>query len=237
MIDIVDITVFQQVPFETPGQLQNILELSGFSINLQNPEKCSTLVDFHRQSGIVLLGGPMSANDNTPFLTTQLRVLDAALHENLPILGICLGAQLLAKAAGASVYRSNCSEIGFFDITLTPAGLQDGLFGKLNRTETFFHWHNDTFDLPDGAEHLAFSKRTQNQAFRIGDCAYGLQFHPEVTPAMIADWCQQDVNCGDMAEIETPFDPYTNAQRLEEAAKLLFDSWIKLVLNKRTQCD
>ena len=238
MLNSVEISIFQQVPFENIGWLQKSLDKSGLRINLQSPkQQVSTIKNISQQAGIILMGGPMSANDNLPFLHAQLDVLALALRLEIPILGICLGAQLLAKAAGSSVYRNYSSEIGFFDTTLTQAAFQDPVLAKLNNCEIFFHWHSDTFDLPSEATRLAFSKRTQNQAFRIGKTAYGLQFHPEVTPAMISDWGLQKDNCSDVADIDLPFDPNTNAGRLEEVAALIFDSWIKLALNKQTQCE
>ena len=187
-------------------------------------------------TGMIVLGGPMSANDDTPFLRQQLSSIELALTNNIPILGICLGAQLLAKAAGTSVYKNKSKEIGFFDIDLTKKGQLDPVLGKLNRRETVFQWHSDTFDLPQGAVALATSLLTENQAFHLGQSAYGLQFHPEVKPDMIARWCLEDVNCGDMAEIENPFDPYTNAERLEKVAASIFQSWIRLALDK-AQCE
>jgi GMP synthase-like glutamine amidotransferase len=144
------------------------------------------------------------------------------------VLGICLGSQLLASALGAVVRRNPASEIGWFDLQFTSAAADDPLFTGLDR-ETVFHWHGETFDLPPGAELLGSSELCRNQAFRAGDCAYGLQFHLEVTPEMIADWCLQDENCGDVRELEAPLDPHHNAARLAVLSDRVFGAWCDLV--------
>ena len=231
------VIVYRQVAFEHLGNLEPILAHHAVEVLLQDSNTPLLSREQVLQcSGMIVLGGPMCANDDTPFLRQQLRSLELALISNTPVLGICLGAQLLAKAAGAPVYKNANKEIGFFDIDLTTEGQQDAMLGKLNKKETVFQWHSDTFDLPHGASLLATSLLTENQAFRIGQSAYGLQFHPEVSPAMIAQWCEEDANCGDMAEIETPFDPYTNAERLENVAASIFQPWIRLALD-RAQCE
>ena len=109
---------------------------------------------------------------------------------DLPVLGICLGAQLLAKTLGARVYPNRVKEIGWYPIELTPAAADDPLFAQ-SGAQTVFQWHGDTFDLPAGAVHLARSPLCENQAFRYGHNAYGLQFHIEMTAAMIDDLAQR----------------------------------------------
>jgi hypothetical protein len=100
----------------------------------------------------------------------------------------------------------------------------DPLFDGLG-VETVFHWHGETFDLPPGAELLASSDLCRNQAFRVRDRVYGMQFHLEVTPEMIADWCMQDENCGDVRELLAPIDPYYNAERIAALSRRVFGAW------------
>src|SRR5215469_819169 len=107
--------------------------------------------------GLVVLGGPMSANDPLPGLKDELAVIGKALTAEVPILGICLGSQLIAKALGARVYRNQDLEIGWAPVYLTSAGAADPLFLGMRSPETFFHWHGETFDLPGGCEWLARS--------------------------------------------------------------------------------
>ena len=99
--------------------------------------------------------------------------------------------------------------------------------------ETVFHWHGETFELPPGAKLLASSELCRNQAFRLGDGVYGLQFHLEVTPDMIADWCAQQDNCGDMRELQSAIDPCYNSRRLEELSSQVFGRWSELVHRSR----
>jgi GMP synthase (glutamine-hydrolysing) len=167
----------------------------------------------------------MSANDDLPYLRGEETIIRAAMERKQPVMGICLGAQLIARATGARVYRNRVKEIGWFDIHLTDEGAKDALFAAIQRTESVFHWHGETFDVPEGAQLLASSERCVNQAFRLGDWTYGLQFHLEVTPEMIADWVQQDTNCGDVKELTEPVDPHRNAERLARLADEFFGCW------------
>ena len=151
------------------------------------------------------------------------------MADGKPVLGICLGAQLLAQSLGAKVYRNTEKEIGWFKIYFTDAAdRQDALFTGLDREETVFHWHGETFDLPAGSDLLAWSDACRNQAFRHGQ-VYGLQFHLEVTPEMIADWCRQDENCGDVGELTAPPDPGFNENRLGELSRLVFGRWCQQI--------
>lgn len=147
--------------------------------------------------GAVVLGGQMSVADTRPYpfligvKDWIRRLVDAAV----PFLGICLGGQLLAEAYGGRVIlQSERGEKGCHDVSLTDAGRSDPLFSGMTGTFPSFQWHNDAFDLPDGAIHLAASPVCPFQAFRIGDSAYGVQFHPEATPPIVADWSRNEAD-------------------------------------------
>ncbi len=139
---------------------------------------------------VVSLGGPMNVyeTDKYPFLDVEEDFLKKTLKKEIPVLGICLGAQLLAKAAGAEVRKAKHKEIGWCKIDLTEEGMRSPLFNGLNRNLEVFQWHEDTFDIPGRGVRLAESQACINQAFRFGRNAYGLQFHVEVTPQMIGSW-------------------------------------------------
>jgi GMP synthase (glutamine-hydrolysing) len=147
-----------------------------------------------RYQGLIALGGPMSVyeRERSLFLDDSLRLLRAGLQRGVPILGICLGAQLLAHALGAQVSPGRTlglrKEIGWYPVALSERGKVDPVFHGFNSGERLFHWHGDTFSLPPGAWHLARSGLYPNQAFRWGRWAYGLQFHIEVTAPMVARW-------------------------------------------------
>jgi len=177
-------------------------------------------------AGVVIMGGPMSANDPSPGVADELNLIEQALRADVPLLGICLGSQLIAKVLGASVYRNRQTEIGWAPVHLTAAARFDPLFSSFASPTTFFHWHGETFDLPAGAEWLASSEKCRHQAYRFGQRVYGIQFHPEVTPEMIVDWCSQPVNCGDVATLDVPIDPY--AADCGPAARTIVKAWLGL---------
>ena len=178
-----------------------------------------------QHSGLMIMGGPMSANDDLPGLRDELTLIETALRDDVPVLGICLGSQLIARTLGAKVYRNKELEIGWEAVWFTDAAKDDALFGKMVSPETFFHWHGETFDMPGGAEWLAYSDKSRHQAFRYGKKVYGIQFHPEITAEMIVDWCGQPVNCGDVA-VTGPIDPFEHDGR--ESARRMIEAWLGL---------
>jgi len=142
---------------------------------------------------VVAMGGPMSAWDDAahPFLAAEARLLAGAARAGACVLGICLGAQLLARGLGARVYRNRARELGIAPIALTDDGRADPLLAPLDGADVL-HWHDDTFDLPAGAVRLASTELTPNQAFRFGARAWGVQFHVECDTAMIRAWSEME---------------------------------------------
>jgi GMP synthase (glutamine-hydrolysing) len=185
------VNVFQHVACEDLGTFAAVLCARGFRAQYVRLFAGDTIPDdWSAAAASVFLGGPMSVNDaaDFPYLAAEKAVIRGALARRLPVLGVCLGAQLLAAAAGAPVYPGPQREIGWEPVTLTPAGRRDPVLACLAPLARVFHWHGETFDLPAGATHLAASAITNHQAFRIGTNAYGLQFHVEVDPSMIDAW-------------------------------------------------
>ena len=224
------VLAFRHVPFEHLGRIEPELARRGIGIDyadLYQPGAAEP--DPARYDGLICMGGAMSVNDGLPYLEREARWIAQAMEAGRPVLGVCLGAQLIAKALGARVYRNPVKEIGWFEIELTGEGAADPLFAGAAQRETVFQWHGETFDLPPGARWLASSPACRHQAFRIGASAYALQFHLEVTPEMIADWCSQDLNCGDMREVRGPIDNARNAARLTALAQQVFGRWCDLL--------
>ena len=186
--------VFQHVACEDLGMFAEVLSGRGFRaeyIRLFAGDQIPA--DTAAAQALIFLGGPMSVNDEAgyPYLAEEKAIIRAALQLHKPILGVCLGAQLLAAAAGARVYRGTCSEIGWGPVSLSPEGRRDPVLSGVAHLGAVFHWHAETFDLPAGATRLASSAATVNQAFRIDPCAYGLQFHLEVELQMIDAWMRE----------------------------------------------
>jgi GMP synthase-like glutamine amidotransferase len=178
---------------------------------------------------LIFMGGPMSVNDDLPYIHREIEFIRSAISRRQPVLGVCLGAQLIAKALGARVRANAVKEIGWFPVEFADTAARDPLFQGIEGAECVFHWHGETFDLPAGAELLVSSAACRHQAFRFGDRVYGLQFHLEVTPEMIAQWCRADAACGQAREAATPIDPNAHAACKAELARLVFGRWCGLV--------
>lgn len=189
-----EILVFQHDPLDELGIFAPVLEKHSLRFRYVRlfQEEIPT-EEWEKVRALVVLGGRMSAHeeDRYPFLKWEKTLIRTALKQEIPMLGICLGAQLIAAAAGAEVYRGNFKEIGWYPITMTPEGQMDSILGYLPEKPVVFQWHEDGFELPKGAHRLASSLHYDNQAFRVGKNVYGLQFHLEVTPAMIERWMDQ----------------------------------------------
>jgi GMP synthase (glutamine-hydrolysing) len=224
------VLAFRHVPFEHLGRIEPELVSRGIGIDYADLYQPGAAVpDPARYDGLVFMGGAMSVNDGLPHLEQEARWIAQSVEAHRPVLGVCLGAQLIAKALGARVYPNPVKEIGWFEIELTGEGAADPLFAGAAPSETVFQWHGETFDLPADACWLASSSACRHQAFRMGSSTYALQFHLEVTPEMIADWCLQDLNCGDLREIRVPIDPGHNTERLTALAQQVFGRWCDLL--------
>ena len=141
--------------------------------------------------------------DRFPHLAHEVVLIREALEKKMPVLGICLGAQLIAKALGARVTKNHVKEIGWYDLTLTEEGKKDPLFAHSGPVEKVFQWHGDTFEIPKGAVHLAACADCPNQAFKYGEQVYALQFHLEVDEKMIRRWLTVHDNKKELEEIKT----------------------------------
>ncbi|MCK6371660.1 MAG: gamma-glutamyl-gamma-aminobutyrate hydrolase family protein [Gammaproteobacteria bacterium] len=204
------ILVFQHVPHEILGTLDPLLRDAGFRIRYVNfSRQGDSMPDVGRYHGLIVLGGPMNCDevDRYPHLAIETDSIRAAIERGMPVLGICLGAQLIARALDARVTRNPEKEIGWYDVTPTPEGAADPLFNQFSGTEKIFQWHGDTFDIPQGAVHLARSDSCANQAFRYGDNVYALQFHLEVDEPLIMRWLHTPVMAREIECLGPAFDP------------------------------
>jgi len=183
-------------------------------------------------AGLVVMGGPMSAYDPLAHIQAELRLIERALREELPILGVCLGSQLLAAALGARVSSSGRKEIGWHEVRLTEAAGKDALWQGIPERFMGFHWHGDVFELPKGATPLASSSLTAQQAFRMGKNAYGLLFHPEVGEPQIRGFVSAFE--GELAAAKIPGAPILDGigvhlPQLQRIGSQVFDRWAALL--------
>ena len=207
---IMSVLILKNIASEGPGTIGDFLA---------RKNKPFLIVDLSRDSippadefdTLIMLGGPMSVNDETqyPYLTREMKLAERFMKSGKKVFGVCLGAQLMAKALGARVFPGAVKEIGWYDIELKEAGLKDPLMAHLapdGKSCKVFHWHGETFDIPAGAERLAQSDLYPNQAFRYGEGAYAFQFHIEVGKEMIVDWLKDEPV--DMATVRKETEAY-----------------------------
>jgi GMP synthase (glutamine-hydrolysing) len=181
----------QHVAFESPGAIADALTDAGADVTVLRPDRGEAIPPpdaVGDVSGLVVMGGPMSVHDDLPWLVDERALLRRAVEAGRPVLGVCLGAQQLAAAMGAEVTAGPAPEYGIGEVHLTSEAISDPVFGPAPTPLPCVHWHGDTFGLPEGAVRLAGNAAYENQAFRVGDRAYGLQFHVEVTASLVAHW-------------------------------------------------
>jgi GMP synthase (glutamine-hydrolysing) len=199
------IVVLQHVPHEDLGSLETHFRQAGLDWRyVQLYREVPDALDWANTAGLVVLGGPMNVDevDQHPFLGKEVVWIREAVERGIPMLGICLGSQLLAKAMGAKVRPNRVKEIGWYEIDLTDAAREDPLFGGCPAKPVVFQWHGDTFDIPPGAVHLASSPRCRNQALRCGTSAWGLQFHVEMTGELVERWLAEPGNCCELGSLD-----------------------------------
>jgi len=229
--------VFQHVECEALGTFAERLARRGLRADYVRLFAGESIpVDTAQAAALIFLGGPMSVNDEAryPYLAQEQSLIHDALGAGQPLLGICLGAQLLAAAAGARVFPAARPEIGWEPVSLTMEGRIDAVISPTAHLAAVLHWHGETFDLPQGAVRLAFSALTMNQAFRLGRSAYGLQFHLEVDAAMIDSWTQtytEDLGADPpAARRHINADTAQYVRPLQLAANEVIDRFLELVM-------
>jgi GMP synthase-like glutamine amidotransferase len=186
--------IIQNDPEVPPGNIATNLRDMGIPFRVCHPYGNEPLPSLEETTAVIVLGGAMCANDDQrhSFLVQVKELIRETVAHSVPYLGVCLGGQLLAAALGGTVVANRWEELGTLEVELTAAGREDHLFAGLSSRFATFQWHHDSFDMPAEGVLLGSSPACTHQAFRIGPCAWGVQFHPEMTEEIIRAWCAWD---------------------------------------------
>jgi len=210
------VLVVENFPATPPGVVGDALDEAGAVIDRRRADLGAPLpADATAHDGMVILGGGQSALDDAdyPYLPALARLARVFGEAGKPVLGICLGAQIVARGHGAANILGRPIEFGWREVRTTGAGRADPVVSAIGAAAPLFHWHNDTFTLPPGAAHLAASDMTAIQAFRVGRAVYGLQFHFEADRRLVAEWTR------DLADTIAESDPTWSDRHAAEAAR------------------
>ena len=190
------IHLLQHVNFESGGFIENWIKENNHSLTVTRFFKSENLPPLNEIDWLIIMGGPMGVydEDKYPWLKDEKQFIASAIKAGKTVLGICLGSQLIADALGAKIYPNKFKEIGWFPISLTDEGRNNYFVNSIQDKQIVFHWHGDTFDLPEGAIHLAKSAGCLNQAFVSNEKVVGLQFHLEVTEKSLKDMIENGKN-------------------------------------------
>jgi GMP synthase-like glutamine amidotransferase len=232
------VLIITHVDHEGPGYLAEVLARRAIPYRVISIDRGDTIPERpHGLGGLVSMGGPMSVNDPLPWIARELSLLRAAVDAGLPVLGHCLGGQLISKALGGAVTRNRIKEIGWFDVQASDGGAASPWLRDLPRAFTAFHWHGETFSIPPGGTRLLENANCENQAFALGS-ALALQCHIEMTEALVHDWIarapEEFTHAG--AAVQAPEQITRNlSQRIGDmraVADVVYDRWVDLVLQR-----
>lgn len=227
------IVISRHVPGEGPGYLAQFLDRRQIPYRIVRIDAGETLPErLDGVSGLVFMGGPMSVNDPLPWIPQALNLIRRALDAGTPVLGHCLGGQLISKALGGTVRPNAVREIGWFPVTASEGQAADHWLGALGPRFEVFHWHGETFTIPAGATHILASDACQNQAFVIGN-TLALQCHVEMTAGMVRRWMDTGAGeiCAGGSSIQNPEQLVgqleQRIERLHHVADILYSRWLE----------
>lgn len=224
------VVVLQHADWEKPGVFAHFLAHRGINLVTVRVDRGELPPPVSAVAGVLAMGGPMSVNDALPWLSPEKAYIRDAVRRGVPFFGVCLGAQLLASALGAAVGPTG-PQHGMQDVRMTPGSFADPLFGGLSRALRVFQWHGENVGCPDGAAQLATSPECPYEAFRVGRAAYGVQFHLEVDPPLLAEWlavpqCRAELGPGAPA---VAAGLAAESGRMARLARRVFGGWLDIV--------
>ncbi|MBK8480002.1 MAG: type 1 glutamine amidotransferase [Proteobacteria bacterium] len=233
------VRVFRHHPNEGPGFLAEVLAAQGLPLELICVDAGAEVpARWDDVAGLVFMGGPMSANDRLPWIAAELRLIREAVGAGVPVLGHCLGGQLISLALGGRVTRHDAPEIGWFEVERVDSAETSAWRDTVPARFVAFHWHGETFSLPVGAALLLRGAHCTHQGFAIGSTTLGLQCHVEMTTAMVEQWAAgSDAPASATSTVQTPeamtIDLPRRVATLQDAAARLYAPWVAAVAARR----
>lgn len=229
------VLIFRHSPTEGPGYFTTFLDRHDIPWKLVRIDAGDAVPEtLNGVSGLCLMGGHMSVNDDLPWIPPVLALIRQAIAADVPVIGHCLGGQLMAKALGGSVGANPVKEIGWGDVRVTDAVAARPWLGELAGPAPAFHWHGETFTLPAGATRILDSAYCANQAFVLNERHIGMQCHVEMTPELIVTWCDNgagEIAASDSPAVQTPEiilqDVDARAAQLHSLADKIYSRWIQ----------
>jgi len=224
------IRIFRHIDCEGPAYLQTLLEEKNLPFDLVRIDAFEPVnAQLDDVAGLIFMGGSMSVNDPLDWIADEVALIRQAVDKDIPVLGVCLGSQLIAKALGSRIYPGPCMEIGWYPVNLID---NHPLTAGLPQQLEVFHWHGETFDLPKDARLLFSNERYQSQGFAVGP-HLGLQFHLEMEADQVREWIQRNPadlerrceHAHDADAILTDLD--TRIANMQGLARILFDNWLR----------
>lgn len=226
------IYIFRHISYEGPGYFLEVLERRGIPCKLIAIDRNDPIPESpDGASGLVFMGGGMSVNDPSPWIEQELRLIRLAAARKLPVLGHCLGGQLISKALGGTVEPNPVKEIGWFPVERSENATARRWLGRLPQRFDVFHWHGETFTIPPGAVPILQSRHCRNQAFVLGNIL-ALQCHVEMTADMVTEWAAR--HAGEIARPtasvqsaeQMTVDLEARIERLHAVADIIYDAWL-----------
>lgn len=229
------VLIFRHSPTEGPGYFTTFLDRHAIPWQLVRIDAGDPVpADLNGVSGLCLMGGPMSVNDDLPWIPPVLALIRQAVATDVPVIGHCLGGQLMAKALGGRVGANPVKEIGWGDLAVTDPDTARPWVGDATESLPGFHWHGETFTLPKGARRILKSAWCENQAYVLNDRHVGMQCHVEMTPELIATWCENgadEIAASDSPAVQQPATILTEVasrtKRLHALADKIYSRWIQ----------
>lgn len=229
------VLIFRHSPTEGPGYFTTFLDRHGIPWQLVRIDAGDIVPDnLNGVSGVCLMGGPMSVNDDLPWIPPLLALIRQAIASDIPVIGHCLGGQLMAKALGGTVGLNPVKEIGWGDVRITNPDAARPWMGDATQPMLGFHWHGETFSLPAGAARILESAWCANQAFVLNGRHIGMQCHVEMTPELVANWCSngaEEIAASPSPAVQSPdailTDLPARTSRLHQLADKIYSRWIQ----------